>query len=66
MGQLNPNLNPRLENALVEFTEKTGAVVLHEHLSNLFNPQFCRKLIDMGYEDALNSKAAIHTFFEIG
>ena len=32
----------------------------------LFNPQFCRKLIDMGYEDALNSKAAIHTFFEIG
>jgi 2-succinyl-5-enolpyruvyl-6-hydroxy-3-cyclohexene-1-carboxylate synthase len=39
VGQLNPN--PRLENALVESAEKTGAVVLHEHLSNLSNSQFC-------------------------
>ena len=32
----------------------------------LFNPQFCRKLIDMGYHDALSSETAIHNFFEIG
>ncbi len=32
----------------------------------LFNPQFCRMLIDMGYNDALASKNAIHQFFEIG
>lgn len=32
----------------------------------LFNPQFCSKLIDMGYQDALASKNAIHNFFEIG
>lgn len=32
----------------------------------LFNSQFCSKLIDMGYKDALNSKEAIHHFFEIG
>lgn len=32
----------------------------------LFNPQFCRKLIDMGYEDAIHAKSAIHNFFEIG
>jgi 2-succinyl-5-enolpyruvyl-6-hydroxy-3-cyclohexene-1-carboxylate synthase len=38
-GQLNPN--PALENALSEFASKSGAVVLHEHLSNLADPQFC-------------------------
>jgi len=38
-GQLNPN--PELENALATFVTKTGAVVLHEHLSNLADPQFC-------------------------
>jgi 2-succinyl-5-enolpyruvyl-6-hydroxy-3-cyclohexene-1-carboxylate synthase len=38
-GQLNPN--PGLENVLSEFASKTGAVVLHEHLSNLADPQFC-------------------------
>ncbi len=38
-GQLNPN--PALENALAGLVEKTGAVVLHEHLSNLSGPQFC-------------------------
>lgn len=32
----------------------------------LFNPQFCKKLIDMGYQDALASSNAIHNFFEIG
>ena len=32
----------------------------------LFNPQFCRKLIEMGYHDALSSETAIHNFFEIG
>ena len=32
----------------------------------LFNPQFCRQLIDMGYEDALSAKKSIHNFFEIG
>ena len=32
----------------------------------LFNPQFCRKLIDMGYKDALNSTDAIKSFFQIG
>jgi len=38
-GQLNPN--PALENALSEFAAKSGAVVLHEHLSNLSDSQFC-------------------------
>jgi 2-succinyl-5-enolpyruvyl-6-hydroxy-3-cyclohexene-1-carboxylate synthase len=38
-GQQNPN--PVLANALAEFVEKTGAVVLHEHLSNLNNDKFC-------------------------
>ena len=38
-GQLSPN--PALEIALVEFVAKTGAVVLHEHLSNFSNPTFC-------------------------
>lgn len=32
----------------------------------LFNPQFCRKMIDMGYNDALDHKTQIHNFFEIG
>ncbi len=32
----------------------------------LFNPQFCRQLIDMGYEDAITAKKSIHKFFEIG
>jgi 2-succinyl-5-enolpyruvyl-6-hydroxy-3-cyclohexene-1-carboxylate synthase len=39
VGQLNPN--PELENALAKFVAKTGAVVLHEHLSNLSNSNFC-------------------------
>jgi 2-succinyl-5-enolpyruvyl-6-hydroxy-3-cyclohexene-1-carboxylate synthase len=38
-GQLNPN--PGLKNALAEFVERTGAVVLHEHLSNLNDVSFC-------------------------
>jgi 2-succinyl-5-enolpyruvyl-6-hydroxy-3-cyclohexene-1-carboxylate synthase len=38
-GQLNPS--PELENALAKFVTKTGAVVLHEHLSNLSNTDFC-------------------------
>lgn len=38
-GQLNPN--PALEICLAKFVEKTGAVVLHEHLSNLSDSQFC-------------------------
>ena len=38
-GQLNPN--PDLENILIKLVAKTGAVVLHEHLSNLADPQFC-------------------------
>ncbi len=37
-GQLNPN--PALEKALVTFVAKTGAVVLHEYLSNLCGEQF--------------------------
>ena len=43
-GQLNPN--PGLENALAGLVAKTGAAVLHEHLSNLTDPQFCGS-IDM-------------------
>lgn len=43
-GQLNPN--PGLENALTELVAKTGAVVLHEHLSNLSDTGFCGS-IDM-------------------
>jgi len=38
-GQLNPN--PDLENILIKLVAKTGAVVLHEHLSNLSDPNFC-------------------------
>ncbi|RKD91903.1 2-succinyl-5-enolpyruvyl-6-hydroxy-3-cyclohexene-1-carboxylic-acid synthase [Mangrovibacterium diazotrophicum] len=38
-GQQVPN--PGLENLLAEIVEKTGAVVLKEHLSNLNDPQFC-------------------------
>jgi 2-succinyl-5-enolpyruvyl-6-hydroxy-3-cyclohexene-1-carboxylate synthase len=38
-GQLNPN--PALEKNLAAFVAKTGAVVLHEHLSNVSNPDFC-------------------------
>jgi NTE family protein len=29
----------------------------------LFDPHFCRKLIDMGYNDAMNSKKQIVDFF---
>ena len=32
----------------------------------LFNPQFCRKLIEMGYEDAKVAKESILNFFDIG
>ena len=39
VGQQNPN--PELENTLAKIVEESGAVVLHEHLSNLSNPQFC-------------------------
>jgi 2-succinyl-5-enolpyruvyl-6-hydroxy-3-cyclohexene-1-carboxylate synthase len=35
------NSNPELENVLGSLSEKTGAVVLKEHLSNLNHPQFC-------------------------
>lgn len=38
VGQLNPN--PALEKALAVFVAKTGAVVLHEYLSNVHNEQF--------------------------
>jgi 2-succinyl-5-enolpyruvyl-6-hydroxy-3-cyclohexene-1-carboxylate synthase len=38
-GQLSPH--QELENLLADFAAKTGAVVLHEHLSNLSDPQFC-------------------------
>lgn len=41
-GQLNPN--PALEKALAAFVAKTGAVVLHEHLSNISNPDFSGSL----------------------
>ncbi len=37
-GQLNPN--PALEKALAAFVVKTGAVVLHEYLSNLHDEHF--------------------------
>ncbi len=42
VGQLNPN--PALENSLAKFVERTGAVVLHEHLSNLTDSQFCARI----------------------
>ena len=41
-GQLNPD--PELNAALTSFVEKTGAVVLHEHLSNLEDRQFCQSI----------------------
>jgi 2-succinyl-5-enolpyruvyl-6-hydroxy-3-cyclohexene-1-carboxylate synthase len=37
-GQLNPN--PALERAITTFVAKTGAVVLHEYLSNLHGERF--------------------------
>jgi len=37
-GQMNPT--PGLESALAGLVEKSGAVVMHEHLSNLSDPQF--------------------------
>ena len=37
-GQLNPN--PELGSALAGLVEKSGAAVMHEHLSNLCDPQF--------------------------
>jgi len=30
----------------------------------LFNPQFCRKMIEIGYKDALNHKTEIQNFFK--
>ena len=38
-GQQSPN--PHLENILDHFVRKTGAAVLHEHLANLHNDDFC-------------------------
>lgn len=38
-GQMNPS--QALESALSAFVERTGTVVLHEHLSNLSDPAFC-------------------------
>jgi len=38
-GQQNPD--PKLGKALTDLVLKSGAVVLHEHLSNLTDPQFC-------------------------
>jgi len=38
-GQMNPN--PELEAVLYKFVETSGAVVLHEHLSNLSDSKFC-------------------------
>lgn len=41
-GQLNPDL--KRNSQLSAFAEKTGAVVLHEHLSNLTDRQFCSSI----------------------
>jgi len=41
-GQQIPN--PGLENQLAELSEKTGALVLKEHLSNLDDPRFCSSI----------------------
>lgn len=41
-GQLNPN--PGLENLLAEFIHQSGAVLLHEHLSNLSDLNFCESI----------------------
>lgn len=38
------NSNPELESILAMLVGKTGAVVLHEHLSNLTDPQFCASI----------------------
>jgi NTE family protein len=32
----------------------------------LFNPQFCKTMINLGYDDAMNSKDQILDFFEKG
>lgn len=41
-GQQAPN--PGLENMLAGFVERTGAVVIKEHLANLDDPQFCSSI----------------------
>jgi 2-succinyl-5-enolpyruvyl-6-hydroxy-3-cyclohexene-1-carboxylate synthase len=41
-GQLNPN--PAFEKALAAFVAKTGAVVLHEYLSNLHDERFVESI----------------------
>lgn len=41
-GQLNPD--SALNDAISAFVEKTGAVVIHEHLSNLSDDQFCASI----------------------
>lgn len=41
-GQLNPT--PGLERALAGLVQKSGAAVVHEHLSNLFDPLFVGSL----------------------
>jgi 2-succinyl-5-enolpyruvyl-6-hydroxy-3-cyclohexene-1-carboxylate synthase len=41
-GQQNPN--SELEKMLADFSKKTGAVVLKEHLSNLNHPAFCSNI----------------------
>jgi len=38
------NSNPDMESILVMLVARTGAVVLHEHLSNLSDPQFCASI----------------------
>jgi 2-succinyl-5-enolpyruvyl-6-hydroxy-3-cyclohexene-1-carboxylate synthase len=51
------NLNPGLENILVELATKTRCLVLHEHLSNLENPLFCGS-IDTLMAAILDEKAS--------
>ncbi|KOH44995.1 2-succinyl-5-enolpyruvyl-6-hydroxy-3-cyclohexene-1-carboxylic-acid synthase [Sunxiuqinia dokdonensis] len=41
-GQQIPN--PGLENLLSELVERTGAVILKEHLANLYDPGFCSSI----------------------
>ncbi len=55
-GQQSPDLE--LENQLVEFASKTGAVVLGEYLSNLHHPSFCDS-VDLLMPALLNEKIEV-------
>lgn len=56
-GQMNPD--PELKNILNQLVIKTGAAVLHEHLSNLNDPHFCAS-IDLSMAGILDENIELY------